>query len=268
MRKLICLVLVLFALGMLAACGSDDNLNFVYVKQATLYGTTVGTDAVGTSQLVIMDPETGEYIKTIGDVGYYVNGLTYDDTTDTLYATTSSNDPNFANGLITINKTTGAGTEIGNNANYLNCPAVNSLGDMYGWTEETDDLVSIDKATGVFTVVGDAVLSTQSQGLAFDASDVLWLFNGGDGNSYTINTTTGASTYVGTLIDANPIAHHGDFNPVTGYYWGIDDIGVGTKNIRVLDITTNPVTIIDNAIPAIDNLHTLTFGYRSVPVAF
>lgn len=220
---------------------------------------------------MIINPETGEYIKTIGDVGYYVNGLTYDDTTDTLYATTSYNDPNFPNGLIVINKTTGAGTEIGSNVDYLNCPAVNSLGAMFGWTESSDDLVTIDKATGLFTVVGDASLSTAEQGLAFDGNDNLWLFNG-DGNAYEMNTATGAATYVTSLIDDNTIAHHGDFSPTTGYYWGIDTTNyytpTGERNLRILDFSTNPVTIVDNAIPTVNHLHTIAFGYRSVPVAF
>src|SRR6516225_3950178 len=41
------------------------------------------------STLVLLDPTTGALIRTIGPVGFTVNGLAWDRTTKTLYATTA-----------------------------------------------------------------------------------------------------------------------------------------------------------------------------------
>lgn len=107
---------------------------------ATLYGT-IGAGG-GASTLVELDPTTGAQIRTIGSVGYAVNGMTYDRTTSTMYATTANNDASFPNGLITVNLSTGAGTPVGSGAGqYVNVPTANSSGQLYGWTESGDDPV-------------------------------------------------------------------------------------------------------------------------------
>ena len=56
---------------------------------------------IGPSILVEIDPTTGETLRTIGSVGYIVNGLEYDGTTGKLFASTSIQDPSY-NGLIEI----------------------------------------------------------------------------------------------------------------------------------------------------------------------
>ncbi len=238
----------------------------------TLYGTI--HRGSNPSDFVQLDPDTGAQLALIGSVGYAVNGLAWDATTNTLYATTSANDPNFPNGLLTIDLATGAGTPVGTGAGQLvNIPTCNSAGVLYGWTENSDDPVLWDKAAGTVTVIGDSGLGTLETGLDFDASDTLYLVNSGstengDATIYTIDTTTGQATMVGT-VGPLPygLAHHGKFNPVNGYYYGIDrtpyydDTGY---NIVVIDIATQTIV---RTIPTVDRLHTLVFvGGSALPV--
>lgn len=242
------LVLALAGFIGLAACGSNGN------DGPVLYGTTFG--AAG--NLVQLDPDTGALLRTIGPIGYQVNGLEWDHSTGKLFATTSGNDANFPSGLLEINPATGAGTPIGAGfgRNVMN-PTVNAAGAMYAWTENGDDLVTVDKVAGTVTVVGDAGLSTLEHGVAFDNQGTLYIVNGSSGNIFTIDTATGATTAAGSLTMR---AHHGDFHPVTGLYWGIDETAdssaLATRNIRVVNIGTATVT---TTLPTADNLFTLSF---------
>ncbi len=258
-----------------AVKGSKESVESIEVSAKwvlALYGTTVGTDVLGVSDLVLLDPDTGAYVRTIGSVGYYVHGLTYDTTNNKLYGTTSSNDPVFPDGLIEINTSTGAGTPIGTGAGMpVSCPTVNSLGAMFAWNEITFDLVSIDKATGLATDIGNSGLApspTSQQGLAFDNSDILTLVDpdgAGNTNAYSIDTASGANTYLTTFL-LLPQAPHGDFDPRTNYYWGIDQTeasagGTAPRNLLVLDIGT---TTLVSTLPTADYLDSVTFGYMSV----
>lgn len=224
------------------------------LSAARLFGTTgAGTSAIST--LVELDPTTGALIQTIGSTGFSINGLTYDSTTGTLYGSTGGSTPS----LLAINMTTGAATVIGP---YGFGPVVtiasNSSGSVYGWWEPSDDdLVSINTATGAGTVVGESGLGTGGHGLAFDAAGVLYLVNF-DGSTYTIDTTTGASTLQGTI---GTQAHHGDFDPVSGLYYGIDTSGNGSKNL----VLANMSTFATSTLPTVDDLHTLTFVDGEVP---
>lgn len=206
----------------------------------------------GTSTLVEVDPATGGIVQTIGNVGYLVNGMTFDATTGTLYATTSYVDGLFPNGLLTINMTTGAGTPVGTGTGRLvNVPACDAAGTLYGWTESGDDLVLWNKAAGTVTVVGDSGLGTASQGLAFDNAGTLWLVNYG-GSSYTMDTATGAASYVGSI---GTTAHHGTFHPVTGLYYGISSTSA-PKDLVTANLTTTTVV---SSVPTDGTLHTLAF---------
>jgi hypothetical protein len=210
-----------------------------------------------TSTLLELDPTTGAVISTIGPVGYVVNGMTWDATTGTLYASTGFNDPTFR-GLITIDVTTGAGTPIGaanwGTGDIVTNITTDSLGNMFGWTESSDNLVSIDKVTGVATVVGASGIGTGRNGLSFDGADVLWMVNSG-GLTYTVDTVTGAATFTSSL---GVTAHHGDFESVTNLYYGLDQAGIGTvPNVVVADLATN--TIVTTLSPGVTDLHVLTF---------
>jgi hypothetical protein len=263
MRKLIYLALLLVVLGLFSACGDDNNSTVI--RQVVLYGATLGSKDLGPSNLVVLNPNTGAYIKTVGSIGYRVNGLTWDRTDGKLYASTTSHDPLFPDGLIEINQHTGAGTPIGAGwgVDNVNLVTVNSSGDMFAWTEYFDDLVSADKTAGTATRVGESGLSTSETGLNFDKDNVLWLINGG-AVSYTINTATGNATFVAPL--PVPRAHHGDFHPTTGLYWGIDETdysadGAPARNLYVLDLRLGTL---ENTLPTADYLHAISFAYKWV----
>ncbi|MEW6714607.1 MAG: hypothetical protein AB1306_05910 [Nitrospirota bacterium] len=220
----------------------------------------LGTTGVGegpASTLVELNPATGALIRTIGSVGYIVNGLVYDHTTGRLFASTSVTDPSY-NGLIEISLATGAGTPVGVNGWGLGSAAVtnitvNAAGQMYGWWDPSqDDLVIIDKTTGIATWVGNAGVGTGANGLDFDSSDILYMLNY-NGNYYTVNTSTGALAFVNSIPS---MAHHGKFHPDSNIWYGIHNIGTGPKNLVLANLSTGTIV---STIPTVDNLHTLEF---------
>ena len=235
-----------------------------------LLGTTHGGgwSSENFSELVEIDAATGALVRTIGPVGYRVNGLAWDATTGKLYGGTSYGDPNY-NGLIEINMTTGAGTPIGAagwgtaGGNPVTNITLNSIGQMYGWTENSDDLVSIDTTTGIATVVGESGIGTWENGLAFDSSDTLYMFNGGT-DVYTINPLTGVATYIGGVTGFDQtyghLAHHGVFNPGTSDYYGLSTTpAYGTSYDQAIYVVDAPSLAITSTLPTLQNLHTLAF---------
>jgi hypothetical protein len=227
------------------------------VQNAGAQEMLIGTTGTGStiSTLVEIDPVTGNLIRTIGSVGYTVNGLVYDHTTGKLFAGTAIGDPSF-NGLIEINLTTGAGTPIGASAWGLSFGAVtnitvDSAGQMYGWWEGSDDLVIIDKTTGIATVVGESGVGTAQNGLDFDSSGAFYMVNS-SGAYYTVNTTTGLATYVNTI---GIMAHHGKFRQSTNIWYGIDTTS-GPRSLVLADLSTGDVI---DTIPTVTDLHTLEF---------
>jgi hypothetical protein len=229
--------------------------------EARLLGTR-GFGFGANSILVEIDPATGATISTIGPVGYTVNGLEYDATTGKLYGSTSAHGLMY-NGLIEIDPNTGAGTPIGVSGwglvNPTGCPTavtnitVDSAGQMFGWWDPCeDDLVSIDKSTGIATRVGESGVGTGTNGLSFNSSDILYMVNPWE--FYTINTVTGAATYAGNIgIEA----HHGDFDPASDLYYGLTwPYGV-PKWLVVADLSTG--TVISMIELEDSDIHTLTF---------
>jgi hypothetical protein len=155
-------------------------------------------------------------------------------------------------------------------------PAANSAGQVYGWTENSDDLVIWDTAAGTVTVVGPSGIPTRQQGLAFDGSDNLYLVQDGGWASppdqtevtdvFAIDTATGAASFVGSIgLLEFGVAHHGTFNPSDGYYYGIDrtpSMASTGFQIAVLDIGG---LSINRMMPTVDNLHTLCFAGAAQP---
>ena len=64
-------------------------------------------------------------------------------------------------------------------------------GILYGWSESSDDLVTIDVTTGTATVVGESNLNTFGSGLAFDVANDRLLF-AGHGSNGALPTDTAA----------------------------------------------------------------------------
>jgi hypothetical protein len=224
---------------------------------AALFGTT---GAGGTpSVLVELDPATGALIRTVGPVGYTVNGLA-SGRDGTLYAVTRGDDPGCARGLLRIDMTTGAGTPIGcstpiTSGNRPVLLTANASGQLYGWFDPSaDDLITWDKVAGTFSApIGDAGIGTGGHTLAFDVpGTTLYLLQAS--SLYTINTTTGVASSVGSVTGTT--GHHGDFNPDNGRLYVVDGTEDPAPNIAVIDIGTRTQVAL---LPTVPYLHTLAF---------
>src|SRR6516225_9985946 len=82
--------------------------------------------------------------------------------------------------LIRIDKITGRGTVIGPLGPTgfrfgIADITFRSDGTLFGWSENSDDLVTINTATGAATIVANAGISTFGSGLKFDANGILYL---------------------------------------------------------------------------------------------
>lgn len=234
----------------------DVIATYLGVPKLVLFGAT-HYSAHATSWLYEISTTDGS-ATFIGDTGYALSGIAYDPVTRKLYGTTRLSDAQ----LIEINTATGVGTPVGPGTGVLlNVPAFNSSGQLFAWSESYDNLVRLNAATGAIITTFPYSVGTWQTGLAFDNSNVLYLVNG-DASVYTINTATGAATLVGTIPGLPySMAHHGDFHPVTGKYWGIDATNsyTSSKNLLIIDIGT---LTLENTISTINNLHMLAFGYR------
>ncbi|MCP5503743.1 MAG: hypothetical protein H7A41_01180 [Chlamydiales bacterium] len=231
----------------------------LFANQYVLFGT-VGNGDTGTSTLVILNQNTGSLEQTIGNIGYIVNGLAYDSTTGTLYATTSIKDLTAPVSLITIDTETGAGSVVAplapTSGGTVTVTTIDSTGQLYGWLEPgTDDLVRIDKNTGTVFLYPNSGLGTGGHSLDFNASDILYILD--SGTIYTISTLTGIPANVGTYTPS-PNDHHGKFNPVTQQFWTIST--GGGNNPRSLNIFDIPSGVLINTLPTINYLHTISFA--------
>lgn len=172
------------------------------------------------NRFITINPTTG--VKTILNstgITYAPNDISYDYTTNTLFGVVSFTGDVF--GLYSINLETGVLTQIG--ANSTGAPitlACNLQGQLYSVFTD-GSLYTIDKTTGVATVVGSTGVTgiTYVQSMAFDHrnGDVLYwnqMGTGVAGGFYTVNTATGAATLKGQLmLDAEIVAFAIPFTP-------------------------------------------------------
>ena len=198
-RMLYLLLMVIGSLGAMPAWG-----------QSVLYAAD-GRGTVG--NLYILNPANGAVVTTVGSIGFSVTGLAIHPITGIMYGSTGrESGPSLAS-LITINKTTGAGTLIG--AFNVGGDTMADLtftpdGTLYGWNEPSvGGLNTVNLATGQATLVGNAgIVGSSGSGLAANASGTLFYAGSRDGGPLrTVDRVTGAPTTVATLtgIENTPI---------------------------------------------------------------
>ncbi len=232
---------------------------------AILLGTTGRSGTLST--LIEIDPVTGATLRTIGPVGFAVNGMEFDPTTGTLFASTSVLDPAY-NGLITIDQTTGAGTPVSTTSGFglgtsevINNITVNASGQLWGWWQPAeDDLVLIDKTTGTGTVLEAGIVQNVRNGsLDFDNSDVLYVTSFAPASVWVVDPVLSSATLQGTLTPPTPdpffITHHGDFHPGTNVFYALTD-QFSPANLLEIDIATLTVT---STVPLADDAHVITW---------
>ena len=244
-----------------------------------------GSPCTEQSTLVQIDPATGALVRIIGPVGYTVNGLAWDSTTDTLYATTAVGDISF-HGLITIDPNTGAGTPVDASVvnfglapdpRFVGSPihsiTIDSHGNIAAWYDEfppplgvTDTFVTIDKNTGRATEFENTGLDTNQNGLAFAKHDLLWNIDSPktqtDGS--VIQTVYQLDPANGQPVDAREVspptaAALGDFDPVGNKYYGLNFLPfdpLRQTSLVVINLKKGTVTTVGQTV---DNLHVIAF---------
>lgn len=239
-------------------CGSD---NATGSGSGTGSGALFAADGGGgnpATRLYKLSATSGAIATNIGPIGFAVTGLAIQPGTGTLYGSTGGNAPVSPNSIITINKTTGAGKLLG--ATGLGSPVADltftSDGKLYGWSEDTDDLVTINPKTGVATVVANSTLSTSGSGLAASSANVLFFTgNGALGALRTVNRTTGLTTVVATMTGPaggsaiNALA----FNGSTLYGSRSASSGSGSATTLItIDTTTGAITSLGASVNDLD----------------
>jgi hypothetical protein len=243
---------------------------------------TLGGPCTQTSTLVQLDPTNGALVAVIGPVGFTVNGLAWDPTTDTLYATTAVGDTTF-HGLITIDPSTGAGTPVNPSVvNYGLAPdprfvgspihslASDSNGRLAAWYDEfpppvgvTDTFITIDKSTGIATEFENTGLDTNQNGLAFAKHDLLWNI---DAPKTAVDGSVIQTAYLldpanGQMLDARDVsppiaAALGDFDPVGNKYYGLNFVPFSPQTAMIVIDLKKGTT---SAVGTVDDLHVIAF---------
>jgi len=167
--------------------------------QSTLYGIGFfGPD--GLSQLYTIDTTTGIATPVGAGIGFErCSAMDFDPLTGILYALCERADGSDLSVLITINLTTGVGTEEGlTNAEGL--PGVfffafpgmsfrNSDGVLYAHAEGDDHMVTIDITTGQATDLSAGSIGCVGDAVAFSLADTLYL--AACNELITVDQTTG-----------------------------------------------------------------------------
>lgn len=227
-----------------------------------LYGTTSDGDS-GTSTLVEIDPSDGDQLDIIGSgVGYLVNGMAWDYRTQTLYASTSTNDATFT-GLIVINRVTGEGETVGpsdwgQGAGFsVSNITIDSDGNMVGWADNTNQLVEIEKETGEIITLIDTNVSAVDFGLSFDRYNLLYLVNDGDNGDLHVFVDDDQDFTPGPSVGYE--GRQGDFHPSSNLYYGIDHDGTDTRYLVSINVAAESDNFRESN-QTVDQLHTLAFA--------
>lgn len=158
--------------------------------------------------------------------------------------------------LISVDLTTGVNTNIGQftiEGDPYYTPiaiAIDGTGAAWAtsWDEDPDILYSLDLATAALTAVGPTGTgaSSDNYGLAWDpVTNLVYAFNVGTEDFYTVNTATGAFTLYNddVLGDLNPYAIAFDS---AGQVWGVDQnlISAPLTNLDASELVqvVNPYT--------------------------
>jgi hypothetical protein len=223
------------------------------------------------ADLLVIDPQTGKITERIGPVGYSITGLAQDPATGILYGVTGAADITNPSFLVRIDPHTGAATLIGDEIPTSDTAAADITfradGTLFGWSEDTDDLVTINKDTGLATVVSNSAHSTSGSGIAFDSAGTLW-FAGDDDNGplSNVNPATGLVSPVVTMDGTtgwqiSALAFNG-----AGTLFGSRVVTTGPRaaDLITIDRTTGHITSTHNQILRLDALVFVNSQTRSI----
>lgn len=201
----------------------------------TNYGLSTPTNDFGT-----IDLETGVFTP-INDTE--LQGLALASYNGVLYATPEMPDTDEGN-VYTVNTATGALTLIGTTGaaapHGLDQLGATNSGGLYGIVGigvNTPDLASVDNSSGTATLIGDAtpVCQLQTCGLSNNGPS---LYAGIYDQFYSVNTTTGAATFIGdTGTPSNiPLANSPEITALAfqgGVLYAYDDANEWVESINL-----------------------------------
>jgi sugar lactone lactonase YvrE len=191
----------------------------------TLYGVSQGfpSDSPPGGMLYTINVATGAatYVATLDTYVIVEGDIAFDPTSGLLYAIDSQGE------LFTINTSTGAGTVIGTLPGNIDLSAMtfDASGNLYMVESFGQNLLKVNKTNA--TVIATLPMGNVGQqvgGLAFVPGNGT-LYYAGDipGKLYTVNTTTGTGSLVGSFAPAVGIwalAYLPDATPAKSATWG------------------------------------------------
>ncbi|HXW00952.1 MAG TPA: hypothetical protein VEC93_21245 [Anaerolineae bacterium] len=235
---------------------------------ATLYGVATEVDS-NLSTLYSIDPASGAGIL-IGPTGFEdVRGLDAVSTT-ILYATGQTSTGTDV--LLTINPCSGLGTQVGplgfseSDISFRNADSV-----LFGFSDNANELTTIDSSTGAATLVGATGITGTGNGLAFSPGDVL--FHADDINLNTLNQATGVTLTTVALtfsppITSSPEINALEFQPTTGILFGSLDNDTPSDNESYLTTIVTGTGVINIVGQSVNGLNALAFNPKPITVIY
>jgi hypothetical protein len=252
---------VLTAGALLAAAPASQAA----VTAPVLYGATGATadDTTPPSNLYTIDANTGA-ATSVGAIGRSITGLAWDPVGDKLYAVTAGvSESNTQRSLLTVNPANGASAVVGSiGTNNIEDIAFNQAGQLFGWNESGDDLVTINKSTGAVSKVGESGLGvTFGSGISFNGKDgqLFGMLDGDFGRLSTINPATGAVTEVARL-NGSPISSGAAMSAAafacdgTSLYSVVNDFGAPPTHLVTVNTANGKITNRGTTVTALDAL--------------
>ncbi len=201
------LVTASLALGMLLMASPAAAL-------AKLYGAA-HNGPNGLATLYEIDHTNGNATPIGTGIGFErVSGMDFHPVTGVLYATGERTDGSNVPVLLTIDTTTGLGSEIAalngglphsfgglfdskNGSAYTDLSFRNSDNALFTYLEGKDGVGRIDITNGNLNELGGSGVECCGNGIAFDAADTL--YHGNDVAFHTLNQVTGVASFVSSL---------------------------------------------------------------------
>lgn len=219
-----------------------------------------GSDGAGGNKggLLVLDPETGAVLDTIGPIGYAITGLAIHPSTGVLYGVTGNSDADAPGSLITIDKATGAGTLVGGLGGGQAAADITfgADGTLFGWLEpSSDDLATIDLTTGAATIVGESGLSTFGSALAGNGNPLTFAGEGDSGCLHQIDMTTGAASCPVSLDGSTDVAISAASYDSAGRLFAVRLVNQGaggTSELITIDPSTGAITVVGASVNGLD----------------
>lgn len=201
--------------------------------------------------LYVVDPATAAYrligpIRVAGTTPVGVTGLAIHPGTGILYGITALVSPNHPRSLVTINPANGEAAAIGNLGAAGSDIGFDAAGTLFVWLRETQQLGTVDLATGAATPRGAAGFPGTTGGLGVDPRGRTYVAaTGATGTLDTVATATGSVTRGPALTGA---PHPSGINSLSispeGEVFAVNtNMGVPASTILVrIDPATGEVT--------------------------